>query len=236
MSPSKTLRYYLQSTLDLISPRLLHHIRQRRWRSQWQRKDYCPAWRLPEMPTEVREAVDSGWFTPGRPILDVGCGSGELASWLAAEGYPVDGFDIAEEAIAKARRNFGHLSPQVTFQVGDILEAWPGATLYHNLLDRGCLNGLSPNLVPTYARRAAEKAAAGAHFLIVYSLSSHPIIEQKTWQELRAAKAAVLEAAFRPYFEIERLEDGRMSYWPKGRERGWVPSLGIWLVRQGQET
>jgi len=41
--------------------------------------------------------------TPGRRILDVGCGRGEAASWVAAKGALVCGVDYAGDALAIAR-------------------------------------------------------------------------------------------------------------------------------------
>ena len=38
------------------------------------------------------------------PVLDVGCGTGELAIYLAARGYRVLGVDISERAVRQARR------------------------------------------------------------------------------------------------------------------------------------
>ena len=52
---------------------------------------------------------------PGERILDLGCGTGQLAARIAASGAAVTGIDSAPAMIEEARRNF----PDVTFRVAD---------------------------------------------------------------------------------------------------------------------
>jgi len=52
---------------------------------------------------------------PGERILDLGCGSGQLATKIAESGANVIGLDHSPEMIAEARRNF----PELTFDVAD---------------------------------------------------------------------------------------------------------------------
>ena len=53
----------------------------------------------------VRNAVENGDFGPrGTAILDVGCGAGDNANYLAKKGYDVLGFDLSENALAAARK------------------------------------------------------------------------------------------------------------------------------------
>lgn len=63
---------------------------------------------------------------PASPILDLGCGSGDLSIYLAQLGYQVLGIDFVETAIANARKKLGSLPPEVAkrldFQVADALQ------------------------------------------------------------------------------------------------------------------
>lgn len=65
-------------------------------------------------------------YQPSGPVLDVGCGSGDLAIHLAQRGYQVVGIDFAKSAIANAQSKLGALVPTVaqslTFQVADALK------------------------------------------------------------------------------------------------------------------
>lgn len=66
-------------------------------------------------------------YPPASPVLDVGCGSGDLAIALAQRGLQVLGIDFVDTAIAQAREKTAALSPEVAnlldFQVADAL--WP---------------------------------------------------------------------------------------------------------------
>lgn len=50
------------------------------------------------------------------PVLEIGCGPGEIANYLAMEGLPVTGIDISEEMIRQA----ASLNPRIPFETGDV--------------------------------------------------------------------------------------------------------------------
>jgi len=64
-------------------------------------------------------------YPPTGPILDMGCGSGDLSIYLAQLGYQVLGIDFVEKAIANAREKATALTLNATrsldFQVADAL-------------------------------------------------------------------------------------------------------------------
>jgi 2-polyprenyl-3-methyl-5-hydroxy-6-metoxy-1,4-benzoquinol methylase len=59
-------------------------------------------WNSMEPPALLVEAVESGKIPPCR-VVDLGCGAGNYAVWLADRGFDVTGIDISEEAIRHAR-------------------------------------------------------------------------------------------------------------------------------------
>jgi SAM-dependent methyltransferase len=57
-------------------------------------------------------------FTPGQRVLELGCGTGEDALWLAARGVSVLATDVSEGMLAQARRKAaGH--PLISFERQD---------------------------------------------------------------------------------------------------------------------
>src|SRR5690606_27872791 len=64
-------------------------------------------------------------WPPDGPILDVGCGTGDLAIHLARAGYETLGIDFVEAAIVQAQEKRSRLpsdvADRVEFQVADAL-------------------------------------------------------------------------------------------------------------------
>ena len=61
-------------------------------------------------------------------VLDIGCGEGKDAVFLAKNGYMVSAFDIAETGLEKARKLAEDSGVQVDFFKADILEYEPSTT------------------------------------------------------------------------------------------------------------
>lgn len=70
------------------------------------------------------------------PVVDVGCGPGHVAHYLAARGVEVSGVDLSPGMVEQARE----LHPDVPFRVGDVTAldeadgAWAGAVAYYSLI------------------------------------------------------------------------------------------------------
>ncbi|MCI0351506.1 MAG: class I SAM-dependent methyltransferase [Acidobacteriales bacterium] len=81
--------------------------------------DGPPPWDIgPPQPAIVRLA-SAGGFTGA--VLDAGCGTGENALHLASLGLPVLGFDVAETALAIARKKAAERGIKVEFAAADAL-------------------------------------------------------------------------------------------------------------------
>ncbi len=84
-----------------------------------------PAWNeSPEVQREVRilEGV-MRWpvFPSTGRLLEMGCGAGNIALFLAGRGWTVTGVDIAPTAIEWARENAAKQNLPADFRVGDVL-------------------------------------------------------------------------------------------------------------------
>jgi cyclopropane fatty-acyl-phospholipid synthase-like methyltransferase len=67
-------------------------------------------------------------FQPGMRVLDIACGEGRNAVWLAQRGCRVTGTDISPLAIDKAGRLAQALGVTIRFEVEDVRKrAWAGA-------------------------------------------------------------------------------------------------------------
>ena len=98
-------------------------------------------------------------LTPGR-ALDLACGEGRNARWLAARGWQVVGMDFSAVAIDKARQT----DDGVDWRVGDALTAELPAPL--DLVVVAYLQ-LPPEERRTALRRAFESLAPGGTLFVV---------------------------------------------------------------------
>jgi SAM-dependent methyltransferase len=134
----------------------------------WERRDLDQTW------GQALEAL--GNPAPGR-ALDVGCGSGRDAVYLAKRGWRVTAVDFAEEALAKARQRAAEEDADVQWVQGDVgqlgqLGLEPG---YNLVYDFGCIQGL-----PDAGRRGAAAgvgrlAAPGASLLVFAFMSGRRV-------------------------------------------------------------
>jgi SAM-dependent methyltransferase len=134
------------------------------WQRAWSEvSDADPWWRLTSIPLELQRACDSDWFAHGENVLDVGCGPGELAAWLAGAGYDVVGIDIAPAAIERARREHSAVTGL------RFCEQIPPGGPFGAVLDRGCLHTIPAKARHDYVRNLVAVARPGASFLLYHT-------------------------------------------------------------------
>src|SRR5215831_13827969 len=88
-----------------------------RLRSTWMAGDYDRFSRY--MENDARSFYERLDVPPGAHLLDVGCGSGQLALIAAREGVRVTGVDIAENLIERARIRATADNLPARFEVAD---------------------------------------------------------------------------------------------------------------------
>jgi 2-polyprenyl-3-methyl-5-hydroxy-6-metoxy-1,4-benzoquinol methylase len=98
------------------------HALKHRLRATWMAGDYDRFSRL--MESSAVEYLDRVGIPPGASLLDVACGSGQLALVAARRGVRVTGVDIAENSIRAARERAQAEALPAQFDEGDA-EALP---------------------------------------------------------------------------------------------------------------
>ena len=86
-------------------------------------------------PAIVRLAAEGGF---AGTVLDVGCGTGDNALHLASLGLSVLGVDVAETALAIARRKAEDRGLQVEFVAADAYRLDRLGRRFQTVLDSGC--------------------------------------------------------------------------------------------------
>jgi SAM-dependent methyltransferase len=76
------------------------------------------------------------------PVLDIGCGTGELAVFLAERGHRVVGVDVSAPGIARARAGIAGRDLDLTFVVGDATRLTDLDLRPRTVVDSGLLHSL----------------------------------------------------------------------------------------------
>lgn len=111
--------------------------------------------------------VDRGLLTPGR-ALDLGCGPGRNALYLASLGFQVDAVDLSPAAVAWARERAREAGAAIRFHRGDAFEL-PAAELggpYDLIHDSGCFHHLPPHRRVSYLSLVDRALAPGGHLAL----------------------------------------------------------------------
>ncbi|GAB3566499.1 hypothetical protein GCM10027445_13460 [Amycolatopsis endophytica] len=107
--------------------------------------------------------ISQGVVEPGR-ALDLGCGPGRNARYLASLGFEVDAVDASPVVIERARERAG--DARVWFHCGNVFEL----TLrggYDLVYDSGFFHHLAPHRRPSYLELLQRALMPGGHFGLV---------------------------------------------------------------------
>ncbi len=95
------------------------------------------------------------WPGQGLRALDIGCGTGTNAVWLAGQGWRVTGIDLSARAIGRARTRAEQAGADIRFLCDDFLTCdrlEPDG--FDFLFDRGCFHAMDG---PETRRRFADR-------------------------------------------------------------------------------
>ena len=138
-------------------------------REDWDRR-YAAVenlWALKPNRFLVAEVAD---LPPGR-ALDLACGEGQNAIWLATLSWEVTGVDYSEVAVAKARARAEREGVDVTFTCADLVEYEPERGAYDLVLVL-YLHIPSTDRVLVHAKAAGAVAPGGTLLLLGHDLSN----------------------------------------------------------------
>ena len=109
-------------------------------------------------------------YPPEGPVLDVGCGSGDLAVHVAHLGLPALGVDFVDEAIAQALAKRGALPPDVAerldFRVADALHPSRLGQTFGAVVDSGFFHLFTPDECDPYVEDLARAIRPGGRLYL----------------------------------------------------------------------
>lgn len=125
-------------------------------------------WEHDWMPTALKALAEGPQALPAGRALDLGCGYGRHAVYLAQQGWQVTGVDGVARALQKARHRAAAAGVQPDFRRGDVTRLGDcGVTgPYDLLLDSVCFHGLPEQDRARYGASVSAVAAPGATLLL----------------------------------------------------------------------
>ncbi len=175
--------------------------------------------------SELVQLVTNGTLKPGRAI-DLGCGEGDNAIFLAEHGFEVTAIDFAPSAIAKAREKARKAGTAVDFRVDNLTQLRNVEGQFDLLVDYGTLDDLGFRQRADYVREVVPLARPGAHFLLWCFEWELRRVERLLTSILPFGKLALgsgeVQERFGARFHIEQLAgEADLPGWP----RGWAAYL-----------
>jgi 2-polyprenyl-3-methyl-5-hydroxy-6-metoxy-1,4-benzoquinol methylase len=150
------------------------------------------------------------------PILDVGCGTGENALYLAGLGFDVNGIDSARAAIEMARAKARVRQVRAYFRMVDALDLACLGTTFETVIDSGLFHLFTDEerrrFLPSLA---AVLRPGGTYFMLAFS-------DQETREGPRRISQAEIHAAFHTGWTVNyiraatfetRIHDGGAKAW-----------------------
>lgn len=117
-----------------------------------------------------------GEHPPGGPVLDVGCGSGDLAIHLAGAGLEVLGVDFVESAVAEARERAAAAgADSAEFRVGDALRPSLLGRRFASVVDCGFLHLFGSAQCERFAEEVASVLLPGGRYYVLAFAVEFPV-------------------------------------------------------------
>jgi SAM-dependent methyltransferase len=136
------------------------------WDRAYRDGDHREHWEAPSVPGELAALVAAGHASPGDRALDVGCGTGQEAVYLARAGLSVIAVDSSRPALELARERAAAAGVELDLREGSAFDLPVADGSIDLALDRGCLHGIEPEERPEYAAEIARVLAPGGLFLL----------------------------------------------------------------------
>jgi SAM-dependent methyltransferase len=114
----------------------------------------------------LAEWFSSGLLAPGH-VLELGCGNGRNATYLASVGCTVEAIDFSARAIGWARERADRAGVLVSFQQCSIFDAQFTPGSYDLVYDSGCFHHLPPHRRSDYAGLVHRALRPGGSYGLV---------------------------------------------------------------------
>ncbi len=125
-----------------------------------------PPWMIDQAQPDLIATAEKGEIR-GPTVLDVGCGSGDNAIYLASRGFEVTGVDFSAKAISIAKQKAANAKVAVTFLTLDALKIGTLDKRFDTVIDFGLFHNLGDADRRRYVRALSEVCVSNGQFLML---------------------------------------------------------------------
>lgn len=154
---------------------------------------------------ELARVLDEEPIRPGRAV-ELGCGTGTNAVFLAQRGFDVTGFDLSAVALDEARRKTANAGVSVEFIEADLCRLeWTGEP-FDFLFDRGCYHCARRGDLAGYQETVRRLSRAGSRYLVLAGNA-----REQTEQGPPRVTEAEIRADLGGLFDVEWIREFRFE-------------------------
>ena len=160
----------------------------------------------------------------GKNVLEIGCGTGTNAIWLARQGFKVTATEVAPTALEIAKKKASDAQAEINFKLSDICEELPVEE--HSsafVFDRGVFHVMPAENRAVFVERVARCLAPGGYWLCLAGSADETQAEGPP-----KLTAAIIVNHIEPLFELHTLERVSFTIPGQGPHLAW---MGLFRVR-----
>jgi SAM-dependent methyltransferase len=178
-----------------------------------------PLWEIGRPQQLLVDLAEAGGITGS--VLDIGCGTGENALYLAERGHEVWGVDLSAVAIERAMVKAHARRLPVVFLAGDALDAAEIGRTFDTLIDSGCFHTLNDADRVRYAESASALSEPGSRLHVACFSEAEP----PGWGPRRVTQAE-LRAVFAGEWTVDIITPARYeTTMASGGAHAWLASF-----------
>jgi len=179
-----------------------------------------PPWDIGRPQIEFKRMAEAREIT-GR-VLDVGCGTGENALYIASLGHKVSGIDISPLAIRRAEVKARERGLDVQFEVWDALEMDRLRRRFDAVVDSGLFHIFTDEERPRFVKGLRAVLFPGGTYQMLCFSESEP----KSWGGPRRVSRAEIRQTFGPGWRINHIREAvfETNFHSEGG-RAWLSSI-----------
>ena len=151
----------------------------------------------------------------GLSVLDIGCGSGDNAIYLAQKGHKVTGIDSSKSAISAARQRASASNVKIAFHVTDALNLSSLNEAFDTVIDYGLYHNFRDKDISAYITSLSQVLSTGGQLVMQCFSENGP----RDNFGPRQVERGEIEKTFSEGWRIERIEAATTR---KGPVPAWV--------------